>query len=87
MKNTAESTRLPNTTSSGNEMRVTGFIVTRANALCGWISDLAYPQMWIPGSLAIAVNGSEMYVAAGGNEKRGATAWEKRGHALMRFQR
>jgi len=52
-----------------------GFVVVSGDAVAGWVRGLDNAAGWQPGCIATAPNGCE-WVATGGNDYDGATAWE-----------
>jgi hypothetical protein len=41
----------------------------------GWMNELRDPQRWVPGCIAIDIDGNE-WRATGGNDYDGAARWE-----------
>jgi hypothetical protein len=52
-----------------------GVVVIFDGQVGGWMNELRDPQHWVPGCIAIDVDGNE-WLAVGGNDYDGAALWE-----------
>jgi hypothetical protein len=53
----------------------TGIVVIYDGDISGWMNELRDPQHWMPGCIAVDVDGNT-WLATGGNEADGATNWD-----------
>jgi hypothetical protein len=52
-----------------------GIVVIFDGDISGWMNELRDPQHWMPGCIAVDVDGNE-WLATGGNDCDGATHWD-----------
>jgi hypothetical protein len=52
-----------------------GVVVIFENEVTGWMNELRDPQHWMPGCIAVDVDGNT-WLATGGNDTDGATHWD-----------
>lgn len=57
-----------------------GVIVLYQGKEAGWMNELRDPQHWMPGCIAVDINGQQ-WIARGGNDHDGATEWRPLGIA------
>jgi hypothetical protein len=55
--------------------KASGVVVIFENEVTGWMNELRDPQHWMPGCIAVDVDGNA-WLATGGNEAGGATHWD-----------
>lgn len=53
-----------------------GLVVIHHNKVVGWTCDTRSTRGWLPGCVAVAING-DCYIAKGGDELVGADRWDK----------
>jgi hypothetical protein len=53
----------------------TGIVVIFDGEISGWMNELRDPQHWMPGCIAVDVDGNT-WLATGGNDYDGATHWD-----------